>query len=100
MNRKIIEQFKRKHAQNLSPLNSWENLISQSTYYHFNELKKTFASADYLASGYTIFNIGGKKYRLITEIDYSLNLVDIKAIWTHAEYNQSKSVESLRRGTL
>ncbi len=74
--------------------------MNQSTYGNFNQLKKTFASADYLPAGYTVFNIGGNKYRLIVEMDYSLALVDIKAVWTHAEYSQSKRIEDLRRGKL
>lgn len=75
-------------------------MVRQTTYRHFSDLRRTFASADYLPSGYTIFNIAGNKYRLIVEIDYSLEWVDIKALWTHAEYSQTKNLNDLRRGTL
>jgi mRNA interferase HigB len=100
INRKKLDQFKRKHPQSVRPLSGWEAVITQSAYRSFNELRKTFPSADYLSSGYTIFNIGGNKYRLITEIDYSFRMVDIKTVWTHAEYSQSKNAESFRRGQL
>ena len=100
INRKELDQFKRKHPHSIRPLTGWEKVVSQAEYRSFNELRKTFPSADYLPSGYTIFNIGGNKYRLVTEIDYSLRMLEIKIVWTHAEYNQSKNCERLRRGTL
>jgi mRNA interferase HigB len=99
MNRKEMEQFKRKHAQSIKPLIIWESIVSQSFYKSFPELKKTFPSADYV-SQYTVFNISGNKYRLITEIDYEFQLIDIKAIWTHAEYSQRINVEKINRGKL
>lgn len=49
---------------------------------------------------YTVFNISDNKYRLITKIDYEFQLIDIKAIWTHAEYSQKTNVEKLNRGKL
>jgi mRNA interferase HigB len=100
MNRKELDYFKRKHPQSNKPLIGWETLISQSTYQGLHDLKKTFRSADYLAAGYTVFNIGGNKYRLITQIDYSNNIVEIKIIWTHAEYSHPKNAEDLRRGRI
>jgi mRNA interferase HigB len=100
INRKELDKFKRKHPQSVRPLTGWESIMTRSEYRHFNELRKTFPSADYLPSGYTVFNIGGNKFRLITEIEYSFRMVEIKAIWTHAEYSQAKYVERLRRGEL
>ena len=100
VNRKVLDQFKRKHPQSMRPLSGWETVINQCEYHNFIELRKTFPSADYVSSGYTIFNIGGNKYRLITEIDYPFRMVDIKIVWTHAEYSQSKNAERLRKGDL
>ncbi len=100
INRKELDQFKKKHPHSIRPLSGWEALVSQSEYRSFNELRRTFPSADYLSAGYTVFNIGGNKYRLITEIDYALKMVEVKIVWTHAEYSQSKNAEHLRRGQL
>ena len=52
----------------------------------FNDLRATFASADYL-DGLTIFDIGGNKYRLIAAIHYNRHKVFIRAVLTHAEYD-------------
>lgn len=100
VNRIELDQFKRKHSQSARSLSAWETVVSHNEYHSFNELRRTFPSADYLSAGYTIFNISGNKYRLITEIDYAHKLVEIKVVWTHAEYSQSKNAEHLRRGQL
>lgn len=99
INRKILEQFKKKHAQSVRPLIVWENIVNQSDYKSFIDLRKTFPSSDYVPH-YTVFNIGGNKYRLITEIDYEYQLIDIKIVWTHAEYSQKNNSEKLSRGEL
>ena len=53
----------------------------------FNNLRETFASADYV-DGLTVFNIGGNKYRLIAVIHYNRRKVFIRALLTHAEYDR------------
>jgi mRNA interferase HigB len=56
----------------------WQNLA---------ELKQTFPSAD-LVKKFTVFNIGGNKYRLIVYIDYECQIIFIRHILTHAEYDK------------
>jgi mRNA-degrading endonuclease HigB of HigAB toxin-antitoxin module len=47
-----------------------------------------------------LFNIGGNKYRLISEIDYSARVISVKRIWTHAEYSMKKNEDALRRNRI
>jgi len=55
---------------------------------------------DYVSHQYTIFDIGGNKYRLITEIDYIAKVVNVKRAWTHAEYSMKKNDDAMKRGKL
>ena len=55
----------------------------------FNELKATFASADYV-NGLTVFNVGGNKYRLIAAIHYNRRKVFVRAVLTHPEYDRGQ----------
>jgi mRNA interferase HigB len=98
--RKIIVEFGRGHAPSRNPLSAWEQVIKQTDYKSFNELRRTFPSVDYVSHRYTIFDIGGNKYRLITEIDYFAKVVNVKRIWTHSEYSMRKNEEAIRRGKL
>lgn len=98
--RKITAEFGRDHPHSRNPLSAWEKAIKHTHYRSFNELKKTFPSVDYVNHRYTIFDIGGNKYRLITEIDYIANVVNVKRVWTHAEYSMKKHQDALKRGKL
>lgn len=97
---KIIVEFGRNHPHSRNPLSAWEKAIKQTEYKSFNELKRTFPSVDYVNHRYTIFDIGGNKYRLITEIDYNAKVINIKRVWTHAGYSMKKNEDSMKRGKL
>ncbi len=63
--------------------------MSMNTYKHFNELKQTFGPADYVRP-YTVFNISGNKYRLISLINYQITTVAVENVLTHTEYDKGK----------
>lgn len=46
----------------------------------------TFASANKVGNRF-VFNIGGNKYRLIASVSFSTRQVFVKAVLTHAEYD-------------
>jgi mRNA interferase HigB len=92
----FLEEFRRQHAQSGVPIDIWLREIVRNNYRGFMELRKTFPKADYVYHQYTIFNISGNKYRLITFIDYPKNIVLIKRIWTHAEYSKRRNQDLLR----
>jgi mRNA interferase HigB len=95
-----LHVFLKKHAQSKNPLAIWSKLMDETDYKDFNHLRKTFPAADYIHHQYTIFNISGNKYRLVTVINYDAQVIVIKKIWTHAEYGMSKNQELLKRGHL
>lgn len=79
---------------------AWSKIVEEGRYVNFNQLRKTFPTADYVYHIYTIFNIGGNKYRLITIINYDAQVIVIKRVWTHAEYDMLKKKNILKRGDL
>lgn len=84
-----VKQFIRKHGDSKSPLNSWYRTASKAKWQSLAEAKQSYTSAD-LYGRCTIFNIGGNKYRLIAKIDYRAQVIRIREILTHAEYDKNK----------
>jgi mRNA interferase HigB len=83
----ILVDFWTTHPDAESPLSTWYHLVKAEVFADFNDLRRTFASAD-LVEGLTVFNIGGNKYRLIAAIHYNRHKVYIRNVLTHAEYDQ------------
>lgn len=81
--------FWSRHPDAREPLSAWHRLMEVGTFADFNALREVFASADY-AAPFTVFNIGGNKYRLIAVIHYNRGKVYIRHVLTHAEYDKGK----------
>jgi mRNA interferase HigB len=81
--------FWTQHPDAAGPLQAWYRTMESEIFTDFNDLKATFASADYV-DGLTVFNIGGNKYRLVTAIHYNRHKVFIRAVLTHAEYDRDQ----------
>jgi len=75
------------HADAEGPLKTWFSIASKATWRNIIEVQKTYASAEAVAN-YTVFNIKGNTYRLIAKIEYRLQIIFIKCVLTHAEYDK------------
>ncbi|TMH09827.1 MAG: type II toxin-antitoxin system HigB family toxin [Betaproteobacteria bacterium] len=84
-----LVEFWTKHPDAEAPLQAWYRVMENEVFVDFNELRETFASADYV-DGRTVFNIGGNKYRLVAAIHYNRHKVYIRALLTHAEYDRGR----------
>lgn len=99
ISKKKLRDFYDLNPQAKIPLVEWYMIMRQLTVHSFQELKNYFNTADY-TNGYTIFDIGGNNYRLITAIHYNRQICYIRNVWTHAEYSKSFNQGRLHRGTL
>jgi len=80
-------------------MTEWYMIMQASGAKNINMLRSQFNSVD-AVHGYTIFNIGGNNYRLITAIHYNTQHCYIRTIWTHAEYSKPYNQARLKRGEL
>lgn len=87
--RKRLLEFSRKHPDSEEPLDRWYRIVKQSNYNSYAELRKTFPKSDQVGK-FTVFDIGGNKYRLIAYIVYSAKRIYIRHILTHPEYDKGK----------
>ena len=55
----------------------------------FSALQTTFSKTGVDKAGkYTVFNVGGNKYRVIVVIHYNREKVYIREVLTHAQYDK------------
>ena len=57
------------------PLHSWYDEAAKATWTSPQEIKVQYASASICGNNRVVFNIGGKKYRLVVEMQYRAGIV-------------------------
>lgn len=87
ISRARLSEFWEKHPNAQTSLRLWYKLTSVAEWQNLVELRQTFHSADQV-SNFTVFNISGNNYRLITLVDYKCQKVFIRHILTHTEYDK------------
>lgn len=87
--RKRLNEFVAKHPSAASGLQHWYARMKSGTFHSFTELRTVFPSADQVGK-LTVFNIGGNTARLIAAIHYNRQKVYIRAVLTHAEYDEDR----------
>lgn len=70
------------------PLTEWYHLVSKAEWQTPQQLKADLRNASVLKSGRVVFNIAGNKYRLVAAIRFDLQLVWVKFVGTHAQYDR------------
>ncbi len=87
--RKRLNEFAEKYPETKAALANWYSLAKHHNFSNLAELKAIFPSAD-LVGKLTVFDIGGNKVRLIAAIHYNRSRIYIRAVLTHAEYDEGK----------
>jgi mRNA interferase HigB len=83
---KALRQFSEKYIDSKPSLASWQKVVSKADWRHIVDVKKVYPSADTVGR-FTVFNINGNNYRLIVSINYKKQIIFIKDILTHVEYD-------------
>lgn len=97
ISRRALREFWELHPQAKEPLVVWHRLMRSAAFADFNAIRKTFPAADYVAP-YTIFDIGGNKYRVVAVIHYNRRRVYIRHVLTHSAYDRWSSEQRKRKG--
>ena len=87
ISRSRLKLFWDKHPAAEASLQCWFLLLQRCRFSNLAELKAVFPSADY-AKPFTIFNVGGKNFRVITVIHYNRSKVYIREVFTPKDYDR------------
>lgn len=86
---KSLREFYENHLykDTKESLQAWYKEASKANWQNPNDIKEQYRSASIVGDGRVVFNICGNKYRLIVKINYYAQIVYIKFIGTHKEYD-------------
>lgn len=86
--KKILREFWEVHSDCEQQLKSWYKETCIAEWKNPNEIKAEYPGASILNDNRIVFNIKGNNYRLIVKINFEYEMVWIRFIGTHAEYDK------------
>ena len=89
ISRRRLKEAALRHPELETALDAWFRIAKKAPWQNLMVVRKTFARADAVGK-WTVFNVKGNKYRLITEINYKFQRLYVRNVVTHAEYDQEK----------
>jgi mRNA interferase HigB len=87
--RKRLNEFIERYPYAKPGLVHWYQTLKPATVPSFIALRALFPSADRVGK-LTVFNISGNNVRLIAAVHYNRQKIYIRAILTHAAYDEGK----------
>jgi len=88
ISKKILREFWAKHPDCEQQLKAWYNEADDANWKSPKDIKRDYPSASILESNRVVFNIKGNNYRLIVRINYNYQMVWIRFVGTHAQYDK------------
>ena len=86
--KKVLREFWEKHNDCEQQLKAWFQETRKAAWTNPNEIKTKYPSASIIGSDRIVFNIKGNTYRLITKINFDYQMIWIRFIGTHSEYDK------------
>ena len=83
-----LREFWRKHPPAEVPLQSWYAEARRATWKSPAEVKESHRNASFIAGDRVVFNIKGNDYRLIVAMRYRKQIMYVRFIGTHREYDK------------
>jgi mRNA interferase HigB len=90
---KTLKSFWQKHADAESALRAWYTEARRANWRSPQDIKTAYRTASILRNNRIVFNVKGNTYRLVVAVKYEFQVVYIRFIGTHAEYDKIKAEE-------
>ncbi|CDG85122.1 type II toxin-antitoxin system HigB family toxin [Janthinobacterium agaricidamnosum] len=84
-NRALLDFSARYHAAEVA-LQTWRKVVESRAFANFSELRSTFNTVDRVGA-FDVFDIGGNKYRIVAAIHFNRQIMYIRHVFTHQEYD-------------
>ncbi|WP_410681530.1 type II toxin-antitoxin system HigB family toxin [Chryseobacterium sp. MFBS3-17] len=93
--KKTLVLFYTEHADAKSALEDWYRKVSDNDWQNFADIKKNFNSVDSVGNQRFVFNIKGNHYRIVALILFSVQIVYIRFVGTHSEYDKINDIKNI-----
>lgn len=87
ISRKKLLEAAENHAELSAPLDVWYRIAKKAEWRNLMEVRRELPAAD-AVERFTVFNIKGNAFRLVTEINYRTGRIFLRHVLTHAEYSK------------
>lgn len=84
--REFYQQARYQDAK--GPLEAWHAEAIKAKWLTPHDIKAQIGKASIINDSLVVFNIAGNKYRLVVDADYARQVMFVKFIGTHAEYDK------------
>jgi mRNA interferase HigB len=88
ISKRKLQDFYEKHPNAKSPLLNWHEIMRESQFHDPNDLQQSFPQVDIVDSLF-VFNAGAA-FRLVAAIHFNRQIVYVRHVLTHAEYDRGK----------
>jgi len=85
---RTIVNYGKQYSDAKTALDSWYKTAKAVVWKDFQDIKKTFNSVNYVGNQRYVFNIKGNNYRLVGKILFVQQIIYIRFIGTHKEYDE------------
>ena len=84
----VLSEFTRTHAEVRSQLQAWLAEAEEAQWRVPEDIKRRYRTASFLSGNRVVFNLKGRKYRMVVKVSYQLQIVMVERMGTHAEYSE------------
>ncbi len=88
ISRKILREFWGKHPDAQQPLQAWYFDVKHSRWKSPADIKNIYRNASFLMDNRVVFNIKGNRYRVVAAVQYDFEIVYIRFVGTHKDYDK------------
>ncbi|MEK6750820.1 MAG: type II toxin-antitoxin system HigB family toxin [Chloroflexota bacterium] len=88
ISRKKLIEFWTKYVDSEEQLKAWAWEVEHADWKTPSDVKARYGTADILKNDRVVFNIKGNHYRLVVKIQYNIQIVFIRFVGTHKQYEK------------
>ena len=83
----MLSEYWEIHRDAEQALKAWYSKTKQADWKSTSDVKNDYRNASFIANNRVVFNIKGNQYRLIVIINYHFQIVYLRFVGTHNDYD-------------